>query len=60
MTVCPWSDMRAKIWFSVCRSAVGIRASQLPQLVVTTWAVSSLAIRLKRSKASASLLLGAS
>ena len=35
-------------------------ASQTPQLVVTTWAVSSLAIRLKRSNACASLPLGAS
>ena len=35
-------------------------ASQMPQLVVTTWELSSLAIRLKRSKASASSSLGAS
>ncbi len=35
-------------------------ASQFPQLVVTIWELSSLAIRLNRSKAWASLPLGAS
>jgi hypothetical protein len=60
MTVCPCTAIRWKIPFSVWRSAAGIAASQTPQLVETTWELSSLAIRLKRSKAWASSLLGAS
>ena len=52
--------MRWKIPFSVWRSPAGMSASQTPQLVVTTWELSSLAMRLKRSKAWASLPLGAS
>ena len=60
MTVCPWTAMRWKIPFSVCRSAAGMSASHTPQLVVTTWELSSLAIRSKRSKAWASSPLGAS
>ncbi len=58
--VWPCIAMRWKIWFSVSRSVDGIDGSQLPQLVVTTDAESSLAMRLKRSKAWASLLFGAS
>ena len=60
MTVCPCTAMRWKMPFSVWRSAAGISASQTPQLVVTTCELSSLAIRLNRSKACESSLLGAS
>ncbi len=58
--VCPCRAMRAKIPFSVWRSAWGRSASHAPQLVVTTWATLSLAIRLNRSNAWASLPLGPS
>ena len=60
ITVWPWSAMRWKMPFSVCRSAAGMLASHTPQLVVTTWELSSLAIWLKRSNACASSPLGAS
>ncbi len=45
MTVCPCMAMRWKISFSLWRS-LAARASQSPQLVVTTCELSSLAIRL--------------
>ena len=48
-----------KISFSSPRS-LPAKDSQLPQLVVTTWATSSLAIFWNRSMAATSLLLGAS
>ena len=60
ITVCPCMAIRSKMPFSVCRSVADMFASHTPQLVVTTCAPSSLAIRLKRSKACASLPLGAS
>src|SRR6516165_772090 len=50
ITVCPCRAMRWKMAFSVSRSLAGTMVSQFPQLVVTTWAASSLAIRLNRSK----------
>ena len=60
MTVWPCSAMRWKIPFSVWRSLAAMSCSHTPQLVVTTCELSSLAMRLKRSKAWASLPLGAS
>ncbi len=60
ITVCPCRAIRWKMPFSVCRSARDMLASHTPQLVVTTCALSSLAMRLKRSSAWASLPLGAS
>src|ERR1700733_1750021 len=61
--VCPCRAMREKIPFSSARklgSLPWMNCSQLPQLVVTTRAVSLLAIWLKRSREAASLSLGAS
>ena len=61
--VCPCRDMRSKIPFSVWRkggSVLWMLASQSPQLVVTTRALSSLAIRLNRSAAATSEPFGAS
>ena len=61
--VCPCRDMRSKIPFSVWRKAGSVLwmlASQSPQLVVTTWALSSLAIRLNTSAAATSEPFGAS
>ncbi len=46
ITVCPCRAMRWKIPFSVWRSPGATSASQFPQLEVTTWELSSLAIRL--------------
>ncbi len=42
--VCPCRAMREKIVFSAWSVAPAVTASQLPQLVVTTWALSSPAI----------------
>ena len=53
--VCPCRAIREKIAFSAAKSLGARSASQSPQLVVTTCAVSSLAIRLKRSMAVTSL-----
>ncbi len=58
--VWPCRAMRWKIWLSVLRSPADRAASQLPQLVVTTCAASSLAMWLKRSNAWASFSFGAS
>ena len=58
--VCPCRAMREKIVFSACRVAPAVIASQLPQLVVTTWAVSSPAMRLNMSSAWRSLSFGVS
>jgi hypothetical protein len=52
--------MREKMVFSAWSVAPEVTASQLPQLVVTTWAVSSPAMRLNMSSAWASLSFGAS
>ena len=55
--------MRSKIPFSVWRkgaSVLWMLASQSPQLVVTTWALSSTAMRLNRSAAATSEPFGAS
>ena len=49
-----------KISFSSPMSVLPTKDSQLPQLVVTTRAASSLAIFWNRSMAATSLLLGAS
>ncbi len=60
MTVWPCIAMRWKIPFSVWRSLAGMSCSHTPQLVLTTCELSSLAMRLNRSKACASLPFGAS
>ena len=58
--VCPCRARREKIVFSAWSVPPAVKASQLPQLVVTTWAVSSPAIRLNMSRAWASLSFGVS
>jgi len=63
MTVWPCRAMRSKMAFSLAKyggSVDWIANSQLPQLVVTVEALSSLAIRLYMSNACASVPLGAS
>jgi hypothetical protein len=61
IAVWPCDAMRANMPLSVWMSARFMSFSQMPQLVVTTWALSSLAIRLSRSSESESVFpLGAS
>ena len=59
-TVCPWAAIWEKMPFSASMSDVPTTCSQLPPLVVTTRALSSLAMRWNRSSAPASSTFGAS